>query len=85
VTRLFVSPRAERDIDEPAAFIARDSMRSARRFLNQIGSTLSTIRQFPGIGAQWIAPRVPSTDLRSCEVRGFPAIQIYYTLDNSRV
>jgi toxin ParE1/3/4 len=83
--RVYFRPRAERDIDEIAAYIAQDSLGAARRFLQETKATFATLSQFPGIGARWLAPGLPLMDLRSFPVRRHPAIQVYYTCDSEDV
>ena len=50
-TRLITTPRAERDIDEHALFIAGDNLDAGLRFLDAIDHARNELARHPEIGA----------------------------------
>jgi plasmid stabilization system protein ParE len=48
--RLRIDPRADRDVDEEAAYIAQDSLDAALRFLDAAHQTFSELLEVPGKG-----------------------------------
>ena len=71
-------PRADADIDECAAYIARDNPGAALRFLDAIQQALATISEQPAIGSLRYAHLPMLDSLRMWVVSGFENYLVFY-------
>ena len=77
--RHFVSPAADRDLDDQAAFLAADaSLETALRFYDAAASTFEKIASMPGIGERWESAQPRLVGLRVSRVDGFENHLIFY-------
>lgn len=76
--RLYVSPRADQDIDEQFAYIAQADLDAALRFYDAAFETFDSLLQMPLKGAlrHFQNPRLPT--LRLWFVQGFEKHLIFY-------
>lgn len=65
-------PLAAKDAEEIAAFIAKNSLQAAIRFLENAKQTLELLAESPGIGSQFESDHSELANLRFRRVRGFP-------------
>ena len=79
--RLRVRPAADADLDAAAAYIARDSLTHALRFLDAVGVAFEQIRAHPERWPEYgfTAPELAS--VRRCFVPGFPSHLVFYRAD----
>ena len=76
--RILVRPAAANDLDERAAYIARDStVETALRFFEAADTTFWLLARRPGIGKLY-GLRTPLEVIRSFPVKGFADILIFY-------
>jgi toxin ParE1/3/4 len=54
--RIFKKPRAEQDLIEHFAFIARDNAKPAIKFLLVAGATFDNLAAMPTLGRTWLSP-----------------------------
>lgn len=73
-----VDPRADRDIDEHFAFISRESLDVAMRFLDATNREFERLARSPGLGStcETRSPRL--TGLRVWPISGFDRHLIFY-------
>ncbi|HMB69083.1 MAG TPA: type II toxin-antitoxin system RelE/ParE family toxin [bacterium] len=82
---LRILPRAERDLDEIADHIARDSIHAALRLYRSAESTFERLRRTPEIGAKY-EPRSPRLRrLRVWPLSDFAKILVFYVPSPSHV
>jgi toxin ParE1/3/4 len=69
--RVFIRPRADRDLDKSADFIARDSLNAARRFYNSAAQTFLFLADNPELGSlcEFDIPQLAG--LRVWPIQGF--------------
>jgi len=73
-------PRVDRDIDEIFAYLSRESVKVAGRFLDDVEAAYLLLGEHPGIGSTRHAafcPELPHL-LRFHPLKRFPRIVIYY-------
>lgn len=70
--------KAAQDAEDIADFIAKDSLRSAVRFLENTESTLEDLAEFPGAGSPFESAHPDLANLRFRRVKGFPNHIIFY-------
>ena len=76
---LRVSPAADADLDELAAYLARAAgIETALRFLDASSATFEAIARSPGIGERRPSARLDAADLRVCRVEGFENYLAFY-------
>ena len=73
-----VRPRADADIDECAAYIARDNPDAALRFLDAIEQALATLAEQPAMGSPRYAHLPMMEGLRMWVVSGFENYLMFY-------
>lgn len=73
-----VRPRADREIDAIADYLAGDSPNAARRFLDAMEKTLAMIGEYPGIGSPRYAYLPVLQGLRMSVVQGFENYWVFY-------
>lgn len=73
-----IRPRADADIDECAAYIARGNPGAAFRFLEAIERSFSTISEQPGIGSPRYARLPALAGLRMWVVPEFEKYLVFY-------
>jgi toxin ParE1/3/4 len=76
--KLRVLPAADRDIDESAAFIARDNLEAALRFYDRVDDTLRRLRQHPLRHAPYGFSHPDLMTVRKCTVIGFAKHLVFY-------
>jgi len=79
--RLITTPRAQREIDDHALFIAGNNLDAGLRFLDAIDHARSELARYPEIGA---ARRFDSPTLSNLRVWPLPRFErwlIFYRLD----
>ena len=70
--------RAAEDAEELAEHIAKDSLDSAIRFLENLEATLRHLAEFPSLGGPFEAQIPGLANLRTSRVKGFPNHVIFY-------
>ena len=83
--RLITTPRAQRDIDEHALFIAGENLDAGLRFLGAIDHARAELVRHPEIGA---ARRFDSPALSKLRVWPVPRFEhwlIFYRLDDNKL
>lgn len=65
--------------------IEKDAQRAAERFLESVQSAIELLCQMPGAGAPKILENPSLSGLRSWQVRGFPAMRVYYIHSEDRL
>ena len=73
---LVVRPRALREVDEIATYIAKDSLSSSLRFLKRVAETIEDIGDFPDWAAQVDEEKYPL--LRRRAVKDFDSYLVFY-------
>jgi toxin ParE1/3/4 len=71
-------PLAETDIWAKSAYIARDSLPTARRFLTSVEATLRELARHPELGTLHQTPVPRLAGIRIWAVRKFPNHLIFY-------
>ncbi len=79
--RLITTPRAERDIDEHALFIAGNNLNAGLRFLDAIDHARAELARYPEIGAPWRSDSRALSEIRAWPVPRFEHWLIFYRLD----
>ena len=69
---------ARHDLDEIAAYIGRDSVAAAERFLTAAQATFDLIANFPGAGTWVQTPRAKTAGVRRISVRRHQLYVVYY-------
>jgi len=72
------SPQAERDVEDIAVFIAKDSPPSADRFVRAVMETAGDLVDMPEIGRRFESQRASRLYLRRLRVKGFARHSIFY-------
>jgi len=86
VTRkIRILPAADRDIDEQIAFISRENLDAAGRYVEALSAILEHIARMPGMGAtrEYRNPRLDG--LRMIPVPGFDNILAFYLVTQRTV
>jgi toxin ParE1/3/4 len=79
VNRYFLKPRADRDLDELAAYLASEaSLSVAIRFLERARETLELIANHPEIGWHANLRHADLKSMRIFRIRGFERTLIFY-------
>ena len=78
--RFVVRPRADLDLDDPAAYIARDSVPAAHRFYEAAARAFELLADMPGMGSSWESPDPKFADLRVWPIHGFEKNLIFYRI-----
>lgn len=73
-----LSSRAERDIDEIAEYLSRESLAAALRFYDQVPATLHKLASAPGMGRPVSLDTPSLTGLRLWRIDGFHAVLVFY-------
>ena len=73
-----VRPRARRDIDDIADYLARQRTDAGRRFYDAAQRTFRRLASMPLVGVPRTFENSPITDLRSWRIRGFPNFLVFY-------
>jgi len=77
--RIIKKPRADQDLIEHFAFIARDKIAPAERFLKVAEESFARIADIPGIGRKWESPRPHLAGIRVYPMpAGFRNYLIFY-------
>lgn len=77
-TGFVLSAQAEQDIDDIAAYIARDSVEVALRFYDAAWETCSRLASAPNLGKLRIVEAPELQGLRSTSVDGFKPFIVFY-------
>ncbi len=78
MARTVVSPRADRDVDEQFAYIARDSRHAAVRFLAAAEETFDQLAKMPELGGQFDVRISHLAGLRVWQIKGFEKYLVFY-------
>ena len=74
-----ISPAADRDLDDPAAYLAQEvGLEKALRFLEAAAATFEQVARMPGVGQRWETAQPRLTGLRVCRIEGFTNHLIFY-------
>src|SRR5438105_1418643 len=82
---LRVRPSADADVDEIAAYIARDSAEQAMRFYDAVNATYKMILEDPKRWAPYGFTDPRLSDVRKRSVLGFPNHLVFYRIDADMV
>jgi toxin ParE1/3/4 len=75
---IIIRPRADRDLDEHAAFIARDNLDASRRFYDAAAQAFEQLAMMPEMGSPRIFRNPALADLRLWRIPGFERHLIFY-------
>ena len=76
--RVIIRPRADRDLDEHAAFIARDNLEAGRRFYDAAAQAFEHLAIMPEMGSLRIFRNPALAGLRLWRILGFERHLIFY-------
>lgn len=77
---LVITPAADRDLEEIAVFLGRDSMSAADRFVDAAHRAFQHILDMPMLGSKVLAYDPVLTDLRRGRIARFPNHLIFYRI-----
>jgi len=83
--RLITTPRAQRDIDEHALFIAGENLDAGLRFLDAIDHARAELTRHPEIGAPRRFDSPALSELRVWPIPRFEHWLIFYQIDASNL
>jgi len=75
---IIIRPRADRDLDEHAAFIARDNLDAGRRFYDAAAQAFEQLAMMPEMGSPRIFRNPALAGLRLWRIPGFERHLIFY-------
>lgn len=75
---IFVTPRADRDLDEQYFYLAQKSREVAGRYFQACQSTFATLAQSPLLGALCELSNPRLAEMRVWQVHGFEKFLIFY-------
>ena len=75
--KIVLHERARRDVEEQAAFFAKDSVDLAARFLDQFDRAVRRLLRFPRLGRAWPTRSTTLLGLRRLTMTGFP-LSVFY-------
>jgi toxin ParE1/3/4 len=75
---IIIRPRADRDLDEHAAFIARDNLEAGRRFYDAAAQAFEQLAMMPEMGSPRIFRNPALAGLRLWRIPGFECHLIFY-------
>jgi toxin ParE1/3/4 len=78
---LRILPKADRDVDLAAAYIAKDSLDSALRFYDAVDASYREIRSHPRRWPRYELEHPRLTNLRKRAVIGFANYLVFYRID----
>ena len=78
-------PRAAKDAEETADYIARDSLAASLRFLGSLESTLADIAMSPQAGSHFESFHPDLMGIRFRRVRKFPNYLIFYRVTTDSI
>lgn len=82
---LRILPAADSDIDELAAYIARDSLERALRFYGAVAATYKMVLEAPRRWPPYGLTHPRLSELRKRSVLGFPNHLVFYRIDADMV
>lgn len=82
---LRVLPAADSDVDDIAAYIARDSIEQATRFYDAANATYKMLLEDPRRWGFYGFSQPRLTDVRKRSVIGFPNYLVFYRIDADMV
>ncbi|HEY2587691.1 MAG TPA: type II toxin-antitoxin system RelE/ParE family toxin [Tepidisphaeraceae bacterium] len=82
---LRVRPAADTDVDEIAAYIARDSVEQALRFYDAVNATYKMILEAPHRWPLYGLTHSRLKEIRKRAVAGFPNHLVFYRIDADMV
>jgi plasmid stabilization system protein ParE len=77
VPEIVIRERARLDVEEQAAFFAKDSIERAARFLDQFDHAVRRLLRFPRLGRAWPTQNASLRGLRRLTMTGFP-LSVFY-------
>jgi toxin ParE1/3/4 len=81
---IYKKPRAERDLIEHFAFIAKDKIAPADRFLREAQRTIENLAAMPGIGRAWNSQYPRHAGIHVCPMPPpYRKYLIFYRYDDS--
>lgn len=83
--RVHKSAEARRDLVDIFEYLARESVATADRFLQQVDSTLNRLSESPGIGARYLTDEPELAELRCAQVSRFKNHLIFYRADSGEL
>lgn len=83
--RITALPEALRDAEEIFGYLAKQSIKTARRFNEAIADTIDSIAADPHLGIRWNARNARLTDLRWRKVESFSSYLIFYRMVEDRL
>jgi toxin ParE1/3/4 len=76
--RIAIRPRADRDLDEHAAFIARDNLDAGRRFYDAAAQAFEQLATLPEMGSPRTFRNPALTGIRLWRLPSFERYLIFY-------
>jgi toxin ParE1/3/4 len=76
--RVVIREQADAEIDEIAAYIARDNLEAGRRFYDATWAAFDLLSRMPGMGRPRRARNLSLKGLRSWSIRGYENYLIFY-------
>jgi toxin ParE1/3/4 len=77
-SRVIIRPRADRDLDEHAAFIARDNLEAGRRFYDAAAQAFEQLAMMPEMGSPRIFRNPVLAGIRLWRIPGYEHHLIFY-------
>ena len=85
IAKVVVRPRADRDLDELAVYIAENNLEAGKRFYDAAEKALQRISQMPQVGHRYTSELYPRDELRAWPVPGFEKILVFYRVGNDMI
>ncbi len=80
--RIFITPKASRDLDDLFDYLNQNNPDTALRFFDSTRQTIAKLAQNPGIGSLYSVNNQRLTGLRKRGVKGFEKYLIFYIPQN---
>ena len=76
--RVVTRPRADRDLEEHAEYLAGKSIQAARRFYEAADKAFQALAGMPGMGGLWEPTGPEFTGIRVWPIQGFEKHLVFY-------
>lgn len=85
VLRIFISPKATRDLDNISDYLAQNNPNVALRFFDATRQTIAKLAQTPYLGSLYFSNNSQLEGLRKWKVKGFDKYLIFYLIENEQL
>ena len=83
--RIFVTPKANEDLDDYFAYIAENNPSAALRFFDAARQTFAKLATMPGLGSPYLVQNPRLQGLRKLAIGDFENYLIFYQSSQERV